>query len=118
MVFPSTRACTRAVQAIEVTPQRSTDSSAAKRSHTFTFCLEHVTQGPYKVNEIGYCLLCQMLNFMVIAMSKSLSTLSANLSSPRMPNMTALPAFDPYQHLLFQGCWMTVGLRIGDYANV
>lgn len=64
MVFPSTRACTKAVQAVEVTPQRSAGSSTAKRSHTFTFCLEHVTQGPYK------------------------------------------------------GCWMTVGLRIGDYANV
>lgn len=64
MVFPSTRVGTKAVQAVEVTSQPSAGITNAKRSHTFTFCLEHVTQGPYK------------------------------------------------------GCWMTVGLRVGDYANV
>lgn len=64
MVFPSTRIGTRAVQSVEVTSPSREGMKAAKRSHTFTFCLEHVTQGPYK------------------------------------------------------GCWMTVGLRLGDYANV
>ena len=50
MVFPSTRVGTKAVQAVEVTSQPSAGITNAKRSHTFTFCLEHVTQGPYKVH--------------------------------------------------------------------
>lgn len=64
MVFPSTRTGERAVQTVEVMAQPSASQAASKRAHTFTFCLEHITQGPYK------------------------------------------------------GCWMTVGLRLGDYANV
>jgi hypothetical protein len=55
MVFPSTRVGTKAVQAVQVTSQPSAGMTTAKRSHTFTFCLEHVTQGPYKVHGIIAC---------------------------------------------------------------
>lgn len=84
MVFPSTRACTRAVQAVEVTPQRSAGSSTAKRSHTFTFCLEHVTQGPFKVNAVvpcHHCLNAPLHGELVSATLKSLSGLTANIAS-------------------------------------
>ena len=49
VVFPSSRIGTRAVQAVEVLAQPSAGHAASKRAHTFTFCLEHITQGPYKV---------------------------------------------------------------------
>ena len=49
MVFPSTRTGERAVQTVEVMAQPSATHAASKRAHTYTFCLEHITQGPYKV---------------------------------------------------------------------
>lgn len=49
MVFPGTRTGERAVQTVEVMAQPSANQAASKRAHTFTFCLEHITQGPYKV---------------------------------------------------------------------
>ena len=49
MVFPSSRTGERAVQTVEVMAQPSASDAASKRAHTFTFCLEHITQGPYKV---------------------------------------------------------------------
>ena len=49
MVFPSTRTGERAVQTVEVMAQPSASHAMTKTAHTFTFCLEHITQGPYKV---------------------------------------------------------------------
>ena len=89
MVFPSTRTGERAVQTVEVMAQPSAGLAASKRAHTFTFCLEHITQGPYKVVP-GYEPIMLMLIRQVFCMSKA----------------------------ALQGCWMTVGLRLGDYANV
>lgn len=102
MVFPSTRVGTKAVQAVQVTSQPSAGMSNAKRSHTFTFCLEHVTQGPYKVGGTAcpdaqsdaHCV-CFMLRNCICICSILLIVVC-----------------------LMQGCWMTVGLRVGDYANV
>ena len=102
MVFPSTRVGTKAVQAVEVTSQPSAGITNAKRSHTFTFCLEHVTQGPYKVLVLAcpdvhsdvHCIWVMLCIFVCIC------------------SILLMVVY------LMQGCWMTVGLRVGDYANV
>lgn len=89
MVFPSTRTGERAVQTVEVMAQPSASQAASKRAHTFTFCLEHITQGPYKV-------------------ASWLQAYYAHAHS----------SFTYMSKAVVQGCWMTVGLRLGDYANV
>ena len=57
LVFPSTRTGSKAVQSVQVVSQTA-GSNAAQRSHTFTFCLEHVTEGPYKVSQVTIRFLC------------------------------------------------------------
>lgn len=102
LVFPSTRVGTKAVQAIEVTSQPSAGITNAKRSHTFTFCLEHVTQGPYKVHGTA----CPD------AHSDSRCIWFILRISVCICSILLMVVY------LMQGCWMTVGLRVGDYANV
>ncbi len=102
MVFPSTRVGTKAVQAVQVTSQPSAGINNAKRSHTFTFCLEHVTQGPYKVQGI-VCLTAHSdahCTWFILCVCVCICLILLMVV------------------YLIQGCWMTVGLRVGDYANV
>lgn len=51
MAFPRQRAGERALQAVEVQSLRRAGDAAGGglRPYTFTFCLEHVDRGPYKV---------------------------------------------------------------------
>lgn len=56
VVFPSSRSGNKAVQAVEVQAlQRK--GEARLRPYVFTFCLERVDVGPYKV----LCLVCACL---------------------------------------------------------
>lgn len=49
VVFPSSRSGNKAVQAVEVTAVQKKDE-AKLRPYVFTFCLERVDVGPYKVH--------------------------------------------------------------------
>ena len=51
MTFPRQRAGERALQAVEVLAARRPGDAAGSgvRPYKFTFCLERVEQGPYKV---------------------------------------------------------------------
>jgi hypothetical protein len=48
MRFPSQRSGNRAVQAVEIMAPSKQDPTAA-RAYTYTFCLERIDVGPYKV---------------------------------------------------------------------
>lgn len=52
MTFPLQRTGERALQAVEVVAARRQGdaSGGGLRPYTFTFCLERVDKGPYKVN--------------------------------------------------------------------
>lgn len=45
------------MQTVEVMTQPTPGTDMQKRPYTYTFCLEHVTQGPYKVCKPGTDLL-------------------------------------------------------------
>ena len=80
MLFPSSRMTHKAVQAVHVQRQDSNPVPLA-----FTFCLERIDTGPYKVHYVHPCGSC--------------------------PKHGAQP-----QIALLQGCWLTVGVRVGNYA--
>lgn len=62
MTFPQQREGQRALQAVEITAQRrsgdpqlagTTDTAGSHlRKYTFTFCLERVSKGPFKVTAL------------------------------------------------------------------
>ena len=80
MIFPSSRMAHKAVQAVHVQQQDNHSVPLA-----FTFCLERIDTGPYKVHYV--------------------------LPSTCCPEQGAQPLT-----ALLQGCWLTVGVRVGNYA--
>ena len=159
LVFPSRRHENKAVMAVTVTAGRGQQQQAAaaqhgqpgggsqqdSRQYTFTFCLERVERGPYKVRigEEGWfgqgpkpgiafpsmraphpCWLPRLPG--AIRPAARLYQGSRGKQASWHKALGALPP--PPLHLppkgcahwrcVTQGCWLTVGVRDGDYASV
>ena len=116
MMFPSQRSGERALQAVEIVSARRGGDDEGLRPYTFTFCLERVQAGPYKVHASSplKCMPRHRLHVARAVSAVQRMHLTFWIGSSR--SCSVLQIRFPVCSL--QNCWMTVGLRVGDYASV
>ena len=110
------------MQAVEV----RAPSSNRQHPYTFTFCLERIDVGPYKVTPLCRISHCMPLQHdpkwrFAPAYRAILSEAVDFWRDTDAPSAAAMLTFAALQDheavFTMQGCWMTVGLRMGDYSK-